>query len=274
MRVLSPELTAKEGEAAEEGQPGPTKKRVLGETCKKRPLTSCLSTSSASLQRLRRGLPQSPPAGALLRLLQQVGLRHSLQHMLLEAVLDITPHQNLILEEAGLLNVTEVHLAHAAEVFVQELHRSVHRLQPDEFIDQALHGAAEIEAGVSFIDDFEVLLLQEAAHHGLASQNDLHKLPSRLLSRRVCCGQAPFLQPQLLRPAGRLHEAHRLAAGRSACPSSATVGPKSSFKSFSSPLLKARLLQPAWKLLRHLAQSNERSEGYLLTMSTLGADKF
>lgn len=55
--VLSPELTVKEGEAAEEGQPGPPWKRALGETCKKQPLTSCLSTGSARLQVL-------PAAGA------------------------------------------------------------------------------------------------------------------------------------------------------------------------------------------------------------------
>lgn len=47
------------------------------------------------------------------------------------------------------------------------------QLQPNEFIVQALHGAAEVEAGISFIDDFEVLLPQEAAHHGPASQNGL-----------------------------------------------------------------------------------------------------
>lgn len=117
--VLSPELTVKEGEAAEEGQPGPPWKRALGETCKKQPLTSCPPPGPhVSKCCLRRGLHQTSPARAPL-LLQQVSLRHGLQHTLPEAVLDIAPHQNLILEEAGLLRVKEeVHLAHAAAVFV------------------------------------------------------------------------------------------------------------------------------------------------------------
>lgn len=145
-----------------------------------------------------------------------------------------SPHRNLIPEEAGLLKVkAEVHLARAAEVGVQQLHTSAHQLWQDEFIVHALHGAA-VEAGASFIDGFEVLLLRETVHHGLASRNDLHKLRSRGPSRRVCCGQGPFRQPHLLTPAYRRRDSLRLAAVVSACPSLATVGPKSSFKILSS----------------------------------------
>lgn len=46
------------------------------------------------------------------------------------------------------------------------------QLQHEELIVPALKGAAEVEAGISFIDDFKVRSLQEAAHHELASQND------------------------------------------------------------------------------------------------------
>ena len=55
------------------------------------------------------------------------------------------------------------------------------QLQCDEGIVLALHGAAEEEAGLSLLHDFEVPPRQEAAHLGLASQNHLRELPNALL---------------------------------------------------------------------------------------------
>lgn len=95
------------------------------------------------------------------------------------------------------------------------------QLQRDELIVLALDGAAEVEAGVSLVDDFEVSPLQEAAHLGLAGQNHLHELPHHLLPLLVGRGQVPLLQAQLSLPAEQQHEPHHPAASGSARPSSA-----------------------------------------------------
>lgn len=65
-----------------------------------------------------------------------------------------------------------------------------------------------ISAFIPFVDDLEVLPLQEAAHLWFSGEHDLHELPHHLLLVALRCGRVPLLQSQLPLPAKEQHEAH------------------------------------------------------------------
>lgn len=142
-------------------------------------------------------------------LLQQIRLLDGFQDILLGRLLSLASQQELVQDKIRLLEVKDdIQLTNTAEVFVEQLDVAVDDLQCDQFVVLVLNGTAEIQTGVSFIHDFQVPPLQEAAHLWLTGQNGLHQLPRDLLLLLIRQRNVPFLQTELALSAEQQHELH------------------------------------------------------------------
>lgn len=61
----------------------------------------------------------------------------------------------------------EVKFANIAEVFIQNLHKALHEFQHNEFVFIFINDGDEVQAGVTFVDDFVLLVVKEIAHFGI-----------------------------------------------------------------------------------------------------------
>ena len=67
----------------------------------------------------------------------------------------------------------EVEFAYVPEVLVQNFNKSLHELEDDEFVFFLVDDGDEVETGVSFVYDFVFLIVEEIAHLGVTSDDQL-----------------------------------------------------------------------------------------------------
>lgn len=61
----------------------------------------------------------------------------------------------------------KIELTNIPEVFIQNLHETLHELQYNQLILIFIHNGYEVETSVSLVDDLVLLVVQEIAHLGI-----------------------------------------------------------------------------------------------------------
>lgn len=74
----------------------------------------------------------------------------------------------------------EVELADVSEVLVEDLDEGVNELEHDELVVGLVDDHDEVETGVTLVDYLVVLVVDEVAHFGFPSDDQLVDLTSRL----------------------------------------------------------------------------------------------
>jgi len=82
----------------------------------------------------------------------------------------------------------QIQLTDVSEVLVQYFYKGLHEFQYNELIVVLIHDGDEIEAGISFIYDFVLFVVQEVAHLGVSGDDQLVDLPNEeVTSLRIRC---------------------------------------------------------------------------------------
>lgn len=70
----------------------------------------------------------------------------------------------------------EVELADVAEIFIEDFYEGVNQFEDDELVIILVDDGDEVETGVSFVDYFVFLVVDEIAHFGFAGDHQLVNL--------------------------------------------------------------------------------------------------
>lgn len=62
----------------------------------------------------------------------------------------------------------EVKFTNVTEIFIQNLHEALHEFQDNKLIFIFVDDGDKIQTGVTFVDDFVLLVVKEIAHFGVA----------------------------------------------------------------------------------------------------------
>ena len=62
----------------------------------------------------------------------------------------------------------EVEFAYISEVFIEDFNEGLHKFKDDELVLVLVDDGDEVEAGVAFVDDFVLLVVEEVAHLGVS----------------------------------------------------------------------------------------------------------
>ena len=112
--------------------------------------------------------------------------------------LHLSTEEEFVKDEIRFFKIEDdVKLTDRSEIFVQDLHISVDHLQSAQFIVPFIHGEAEEEAGVPFVDNAHIFVLYEVTHLGFSLENHPCKLSDDFLLVFGILGIVPFLQSQL-----------------------------------------------------------------------------
>jgi hypothetical protein len=67
----------------------------------------------------------------------------------------------------------EVEFADVSEVLIEYFDEGLHEFEDDELIFVLIDDGDEVEAGVAFVDDLVLLVVEEVAHLGIAGDHQL-----------------------------------------------------------------------------------------------------
>lgn len=67
----------------------------------------------------------------------------------------------------------EVEFADVSEIFVQNFNKRLHHFEDDQFVFLLVDDGDEVETRESFVDDFELFVVEEIAHFGVTSDHEL-----------------------------------------------------------------------------------------------------
>ena len=82
----------------------------------------------------------------------------------------------------------EIQLADISKIFIQDLNKTLHKFEHDQLVLILIDDGYEVETGISFINYFVVLVVEEIAHLGLACDDQLVDLTRRHgTSLRILC---------------------------------------------------------------------------------------
>lgn len=67
----------------------------------------------------------------------------------------------------------QVQFTDVSKILIEHFHKSMNHLQYNEFVFVLVNNGDKVQWGISFVDDFVLLVLEEVAHFGFTGDDQL-----------------------------------------------------------------------------------------------------